>query len=202
MLDIFAHIYDIIFPPNESIKRLRNESRDNFVRHFSSHKFANCIALSDYTNPYIKAAITANKFHDSNKAATLLSALIEHWLRTLPDKPTIFVPIPLSSARLKQRGYNQVTRILESSTLTNLKIKELLVRIKETKPQTTLKRAERIKNIKDAFQFREQQIDSSIKRIIIVDDVVTTGATILDARKTLSFHIPKDCEIICLALAH
>ncbi len=202
MLDIFAHIYDTLFPPHESITRLKNEFRDNFIRHFSPHKFADCIVLSDYANPFIKAAITANKFHDSKKAAMLLSALIEHWLDTLPNKPTIFVPIPLSPARFKQRGYNQVTRVLKNTTITDVKIKELLIRSKETKPQTTLKRAERITNIKDAFIFKEQAADFSAERIVIIDDVVTTGATILTARNTLSVHIPKNCEVICLALAH
>lgn len=201
MWNSLLRLYDTIFPPHESVLYLKKETPEGFIRHFSPHTFANSIVLSHYENPIIRAAVTANKFHDNEKAATLLAVLIEHWLATLPEAPTIFVPMPLSSTRRKERGYNQVTRVLEHSRC-QIEIQELLVRNKHTKPQTTLQRDERFKNVENAFTLCKLEVNFSTARIIIIDDVVTTGATMRAAYTTLLPHVPKDCEIICLALSH
>ncbi len=203
MLDIFLKIIDSIFPPPDSIKKLKHENSQNFLRHFSEHKYQNCLTLSDYNNPFIKSAITANKFHDYERAGILLATLVEHWLSTQPESLIIFVPIPLSSTRLKSRGYNQVTRVLEKIDNDNVSIQNLLIRNIDTKPQTSLHRAERLKNLDNAFTYKISiPQDYSNKKIVIVDDVLTTGATILSAEKVLRQNLPGGCEIICLALAH
>jgi ComF family protein len=203
MLDIFSKIVDTLFPLHESVRHLKVETTDNFVRHFSPHRFANCIALSDYNNPTIKDAITANKFHDFEKAADLLSTLVEHWLQTLPAQPTILVPIPLSPKRLKSRGYNQVLRVLEKTQNKNVEIiEDLLIRSKETRPQTSLNRDGRFKNMEEAFIYMSTERKLTGYRIVIIDDVVTTGATMHVAQSTLRMNLPENTEIICVALAH
>ncbi len=203
MLDIFSKIFDGIFPQPESIKKLRAENQKDFIKYFSPHRFANCITLSDYSNPIIKAAITANKFNDYDKAASLLSTLIEHWLNTQPPIPTIFVPIPLSSSRYKSRGYNQVTRILEKIKADNVTIQNILTRDRDTKTQTSLSRIDRFKNVERVFTYSDDYKEMIYpQRIVLVDDVITTGATMFAAKSVLMEKLPSDCELICLALAH
>src|SRR3989344_5004709 len=170
MLDIFAHIYDTIFPPHESILKLRGESTTNFNRHLEPLTQPNWTALSDYHNPYIKAAITANKFHNSDNAAALLAILLDTWLANESTADTALVPIPLSAARLKSRGFNQVAR--------------------------------RLKNIRGAFAINKKYLPLPVTKIILIDDVVTTGATLLEARNALMTGLPKDCQIEVVALAH
>ncbi len=201
MLDIFSKLLDTLFPPHESVRHLKVETTDNFVRHFSPHRFANCVALSDYNNPIIKNAVIANKFHDFEKAADLLSTLVEHWLQTLPAQPTILVPIPLSPKRLKSRGYNQVLRVLEKTKNVEI-IEDLLIRTKETKPQTSLNRDGRFKNMEEAFIYMSTKRNLTGYRIVIIDDVVTTGATMFAAENALIPHLPENAKIICIALAH
>ena len=201
MQDIFLRFFDAIFPPHESALYLRKETPEGFIKHFSPHTFANSIVLSDYQNPTIRTAITANKFHNNEKASALLAVLIEHWLATLPEAPTVFVPIPLSATRRRERGYNQVTRVLEHSRHP-IEIQEFLVRNKNTKPQTSLQREQRFENVENAFTLCQQDVDFSAARIVIIDDVITTGATMRAAHNTLLPHIPNECEIICLALSH
>lgn len=202
MLDIFLQICDLVAPPHESIALLRKENDNTFLRHFSPQKVAHTIVLSNYSSRAIKAAITANKFHNHEKASRLLASLLDHWLHTLPNRPTILVPIPLSKQRLRDRGYNQVARILENLTNKNFETLSLLTRHKETAPQTSLAREERFKNMVDVFSINQHTKDLTGHRIIIVDDVTTTGATLHSALTVLRPNLPPECEVICLALAH
>ncbi len=201
MLNILRLILDSIFPTHDCLKRLQTETLENFRRYLTVQTHANTKVLSDYNLPAIKAAITANKFHDHQQAAELLGILISDWYKNLPTKSTIFVPIPLSKARERKRGYNQVTRVLQTVP-EPITIGRLLIRTKHTAPQTSLPKAERLKNIIDAFNYVPHPDLSKYDRVVIVDDVITTGATLTAAKKTLMPHLPKSCELICLALAH
>jgi predicted amidophosphoribosyltransferase len=78
----------------------------------------------------------------------------------------------------------------------------ILIKTKDTPPQTTLQRQARLKNIKDAFVAMTPKIMPEPATLIIVDDVVTTGATLMAARAALTPQLPPTTQIICLALAH
>lgn len=98
-------------------------------------------------------------------------------------------PIPLHENKLKKRGFNQSYLIaLYLQKFLNFPIVDFLERKKETKNQAEIKsRKERFLNVKGAFQIKKG-IDKKIlknKRIILVDDVITTGYTLLEASKTL-----------------
>lgn len=201
MLDIFTHIYDTIFPPHESILILRSETTANFERHLHPLVQPDWTALANYQNPYIKAAVTANKFHNSDRAAALLAALLDSWLQKAGVGDAALVPIPLSATRLKSRGFNQVTRVLKHSR-SDLPIIPLLRRIKDTAPQTSLERADRLKNISGAFEVNPAYLPIPVGTIILIDDVITTGATLLEARQVLEAGLPKECHIEVVGLAH
>lgn len=202
MLDIFNKILDLVAPPPPAVSYLRNVSPQDFTKELNQNTVGNVKVLSDYTKPRIKAAITANKFHDHKKAAALLGILLQEWLTTLPIKTTILIPVPLSAKRQKDRGYNQVLRIIKEVKSDSVTIAELLVRQKETVPQTSLKRSERLTNMIDVFKFSSSQQNFSGQRLILVDDVITTGSTLDSARKALEANLPEDCELICIAIAH
>lgn len=113
-------------------------------------------------------------------------------LRTASNE-IIFVPIPLSSARLRKRGYNQ-SEILakELSKKFGFPVLNCLVRIKETRSQVGLNKKERKENIKDAFALKKNvrgpvllghssHFSIKGKNVILVDDVLTSGATMSEA---------------------
>lgn len=202
MLDIFTRFFDAVFPPHESVLTVRLLTNETFRRLAVHQTIHEVHTLAEYSHPHIKAAITANKFHDSKKAAKLLALLFDSWYVTLPEKPTVFVPIPLSPKRQKERGYNQVDRILKSSTFTQTRQRHLLFKNTDRPPQTSLPRADRLLNVRGVFTYRPNPDIYMYSRIIVLDDVTTTGATMEEALKVLRNELGGSHEIIGVTIAH
>jgi competence protein ComFC len=98
----------------------------------------------------------------------------------------ILVPIPLSKKRLRSRGYNHSELLTEGlSKSLNLKLVNSLQRIKETKSQFGLTLKERKENIKGAFAVSANTLVSKYPNVLLVDDILTTGSTLLEAARIL-----------------
>jgi ComF family protein len=112
----------------------------------------------------------------------------------------IIVPVPLHPDKLKLRGYNQSEAIAKGIAMVMHKTIDIssLVRIKRTKTQTKKDIHERAVNMVDAFQLKETD-NLKRKHILLVDDVITTGATIETATKTLLSIPDVKISIACLA---
>ncbi|MCI0448573.1 MAG: ComF family protein [Chlorobi bacterium] len=98
------------------------------------------------------------------------------------------VPVPLHKARIRDRQYNQSEFIAKGmSEVLNAKVlNDALIRIRYTQTQTKLNKAERKENVKGAFEVNQKHKDKiTAKNIIVVDDVITTGATILECAEVL-----------------
>lgn len=115
---------------------------------------------------------------------------LRHFLHklTLPyiQKNTVLIPVPLHRTRLAWRGFNQSLLIAQSiAEKEHYQIAEILTRHRPTQPQVTLARAERAINIADAFCLRARVKLEPHLNYILVDDVVTTGATLRACAATL-----------------
>ncbi len=98
----------------------------------------------------------------------------------------LFIPVPLHAKRLKKRGFNQ-SLLLALQINKEYKIPisyDNLVRIKPTKPQVDLSSDDRVKNVADAFTVQNSALIKE-KKIILVDDVLTTGATMNECARVL-----------------
>ena len=91
----------------------------------------------------------------------------------------IIVPVPLHKAKQAKRGYNQSMLIGEGmAEVTGIPVSDrLLVRVRHTESQTNKTRAQRVDNMKDAFKIYDNGALAG-KHVLIIDDVLTTGATI------------------------
>lgn len=89
------------------------------------------------------------------------------------------IPVPLHVKKLKQRGYNQVTKFGEQLSLHMQKplLEHELVRVSSTKTQTYKSRFERFKNTNTKFEVKNPSIFKN-KHVLLIDDVITTGATL------------------------
>jgi ComF family protein len=105
------------------------------------------------------------------------------------DRPAgdLLVPLPLSAPRLRERGFNQaveIARLLARTLRLPLQL-DGCTRSRDTVPQATLPWKERRKNVRHAF---ECKVDLDGKSVIVVDDVMTTGATLDEFARTLKNH--------------
>lgn len=106
----------------------------------------------------------------------------------LIQEPTLLVPIPLHSSRFRKRGYNQAKLLADGlGQKLDIPVVELLERTKQTKTQVGLLQKERAENIKGAFSLKEgeRKYIKKLKHVFLVDDVVTSGATLKEAAKVL-----------------
>jgi len=147
-------------------------------------------ALS-YQNNLVQKLIQQFKYEPFIKelAKSLASLIITHFQllnNKLDFSEFVLTPIPLDKKKLKQRGFNQAEEI--GKELSNfLKIplmSNVLLKIKETLPQIELSEEEREENIKGVFSVRNNELVSN-KKILLVDDVYTTGSTMEEGAKTL-----------------
>ena len=105
----------------------------------------------------------------------------------------IITYVPMSLKRRKERGFNQAEEIaLEISKVTNVKVLPLLIKIKEGERQAKLNQSNRMKNLIGSFAVSvdfEKEIKG--KRILIIDDVFTTGTTLSECSKVIVKHKPE-----------
>ena len=123
----------------------------------------------------------------------------------------LIIPMPMHRQRLKERGFNQaleIAKVLDKLLCKNHKEKldyKSVERQTLTPPQASLPLKERVKNIKGAFKVNADKLDIiQGKRIAIVDDVMTTGASLNELAKTLkkagASHV--ECWVIARTLPH
>jgi competence protein ComFC len=144
------------------------------------------------------------KYEGQREVAEVFGALAgeKMWNSEIFTRPDIIIPVPLHKAKLRRRGYNQ-SAVFGSAlgAATNTEMSDsILLKIRQNASQTGKSRQERSDNVANAYQLASA---SSItgKHILLVDDVVTTGATLEACCHTLQLGQPASVSIICLALA-
>lgn len=117
-----------------------------------------------------------------------MDRLLEKYFEENPDFCRGFTvsPVPLHFSKMKERGFDQAFLIARQvASVLKLPLEGgLLRRVKATRPQATMARTERARNIKGAFEINRPELVLG-KNILLVDDVFTTGATVNEAAKLL-----------------
>jgi len=199
-------------------------SKINFISHpmctrcgtpLPSGKSVNscAVCVSDNKNPFryqrsmvryddnSRPLLVNFKFHDKTENAEFLARWLfaaghdiwEHGVDML-------IPVPLHKARLRQRRYNQSALLCKYlSQLTRVPVDyTTLQRHKNTRPQVEFNGKERIQNVKQAFSIADETIFAN-KRIVIVDDVMTTGSTLKECGMVLLKHGAKSVDALTIA---
>jgi ComF family protein len=145
-----------------------------------------CYAAVSYQYPW-SALIGQYKFNGQAGWARAFATLMRStpWVEPALEQADLVLPMPLSAQRLAERGFNQA--LLLARALAPAKAdSDLLLRVKHTPAQTSLDRDARAANVKGAFAvqpLRAGQLRG--KRVVLVDDVMTSGASLFGAAATL-----------------
>jgi ComF family protein len=163
-------------------------------------------ALSLYQEPFRSLLLQKNQ--NNGYCFKGLAKLVAYAMGLSSGSASFFVPIPLHWTRKLWRGYNQSEVLAESySEVTGIPVLNCLARERKTVFQSALNKKERHDNVKNAFvvQRRYEKMLKHLlkdKNIVIVDDLVTTGATLREAGKILAQFQPASITalVVCRAL--
>ncbi|OHA47682.1 MAG: hypothetical protein A2806_03645 [Candidatus Terrybacteria bacterium RIFCSPHIGHO2_01_FULL_48_17] len=143
--------------------------------------FSRLFVAFPYAHPIVTALVNAFKFD----AIREISSILAEYLVIPKIENMLIAPIPLHPKRLRERGFNQSLCLAEEiASRLETDYTEVLTRRKETKQQAKMSREQRYENLRNAFAINDRQAILG-KSILLVDDVITTGATIREAAQTL-----------------
>lgn len=171
------------------------------------------LAALPYEHPWVKKLIWRLKYYRGRHLAERLAEIIsEKLLEELADISSfatgddkwLVVPVPVGSTRRRTRGFNQAEALAKNLARQNSDFLEfkngLVVKIRDTLPQAKiLNRKKRLENVRGSFSVKAPARIRG-RRVIIVDDVITTGATVGEIKKIL-----KDAGarvVLGIAVAH
>lgn len=149
---------------------------------------------------HLQQAIQSFKYRNNLLLVQPLAAQLAARLVFEPGAhPEVLVPVPLHPTRLRRRSYNQALLLARAlSRRLELPTAHLLARTRATQTQQGLSAAERRQNLAGAFKLTAEVRD---KRVLLVDDVMTTGATIRECAQTLHRGGAAEIRVAVLARA-
>ncbi len=146
----------------------------------------------------LQKLIRGLKYHNQRDLAFYLAKFMTEYLKKITDKNDFeVVPVPIFPKREKKRKYNHMNLVAEEfCRLTSNDLnKDLIKRIKDTKPQYKLKKNERMLNLSNAFKVNKENYKG--KTVLLIDDICTTGSTFEEMIKELNKNGITD--VMCLA---
>lgn len=142
------------------------------------------------------------KYHGEQALAILIGSLFaKEFAKNLKNSNVdILIPVPLHKAKLKRRGFNQSELIAQGiSDYTGIPLEnDILRRNVDTSTQTKKKKVSRWSNVENVFGLRTN-IDLSEQHVLLIDDVITTGATIESAANSLNMAGCSKISVGCIA---
>ncbi|MBU0672135.1 MAG: ComF family protein [Candidatus Margulisbacteria bacterium] len=200
-------ILNLIFPPRCEV--CKSDSKEALcqtcfqdIKFMKPHLGIYSIAVYDGA---LRTAIHRFKFKGKKRLAEPLGIIMVKYLSQAPmlemKEIDVIIPVPLHKKRLRQRGFNQAELLGNVlSRYYGTSLVSALERVNNTQAQFDLPRQERFNNITGAFKVVDSQSVYN-KRVLLLDDIYTTGATIAECSKVLKIAGAKRVEVMTLSRA-
>lgn len=176
------------------------------IRNYQNKNFASHIFLFKYSD-WIREKLIKYKFRDETYLYRFFTEIIleANTQSKFLEKYDYIVPIPISRARKKERGYNQselianeLARKIDSISVVNIISKKI-----NNKVQSTLKQKEREENVKNVYEINRKEEgnleNNTDKNFLLIDDIFTTGSTSNECAKVLKKFGIKNVDIFTIA---
>ncbi len=169
---------------------------------YDKHTYSQVISVFEY-NDFSKKIITSFKFNDNFRLLKLFKSWLSYIISNVDYSDiTYIIHVPLHKTKLKIRGFNQSLILAKiASRILGINYKNnILVKIKNTENQSDLNKSLREKNLKEAFSVNlkyKKLIED--KKVLLIDDIITTGSTANECSKTLLNNGAKEVRVISLA---
>lgn len=171
------------------------------VQEVQDKYFEKHIYLAHYDGEF-RDAILSYKFFDKPYMYKTFTKLIlnNKNICSIMETYDIIVAVPIHKKRKGERGYNQSELIAKEigKNFNKLKYVNILRKTKNNLRQSELKKEERVENVKNVYEIQNKQIIQG-KRIILFDDIYTTGNTVYECAKILKQNGSKDILVLTLA---
>jgi ComF family protein len=137
------------------------------------------VATTGLHHDILQAAVQGLKYYGQRELAPFLAQRMATVLQSLDWTFDMVIPVPMHTQRLQERGYNQAKEISLhlAQMLNKVHPDSAIQRVRATRSQVGLNRAERLDNMKEAFSAQTDILKG--KSLLLVDDVKTTGATMV-----------------------
>ena len=145
-----------------------------------------CLAAVSYGYPWSRLVVDF-KFHAEPGLAAAFALLLRStpWVEPALEAADVLLPMALSDQRLRSRGFNQAL-LLARQLAPDKSRADWLLRLRDTPPQSSLGRAERLRSLDGAFAVEPRQAARLVgQRVVLVDDVMTSGASLWAAARVL-----------------
>jgi predicted amidophosphoribosyltransferase len=202
ILNIFLEALFPISPEERAVLSMDPKQSFEILRRAKKSPILEACGIFSYKDQRIRKLIWSIKYKKSLRGSAFAGYALYHILKSYSNavSPIIIVPMPITKRRRRERGYNQCELIINEveklDTDHRLTFsRDILFRKLHMSRQTLKDRKERIESAKDIFVADVEAIDKLVCKlgidkskdylVIVIDDVITTGSTILDAIKTL-----------------
>ena len=187
----------------EKCTKIVMEKRINLLIKTNNNYYEKSLFLFKYED-IIRNKMIQYKFKDCAYLYKMFSKMILETPNIIEfiNEYDIIIPVPIHRTRKRKRGYNQSELIVKELCKDNkIKIElnlNILLKVKNIKPQSGLNKNQRMDNIKKVYKIKKYK-NITDKKILVFDDIFTTGSTVSECAKVLKEHGAKSVGILTIA---
>ncbi len=222
---VFTYILDTIAPPDLAVRAVENMTVEEFIQSTvdkakNPKPIEGVIHLFPYrteSETVRTALVTIKTYYNPRLVKLIAEATYQMLLKKLPEKffinsentRFILIPVPMTRKSIRARGWNQcelickeIARFDAASSQPIFEYRDdIIMKVRETADQVGHGRAGRFENLRDSCAVHTEKADILHNRdVIVLDDIVTTGSTLSEARRALLSAGARG--VICVAVAH